>query len=108
MRPRPRPAVSQMIEANVFPVSVQLGSCRLGALQPLVWRRSADQDPALPQEGDLPEGRGGGALPLPRHLPRPDPAVQHPGLPARVEHWILVTGGFLAAFDFLEERILLS
>lgn len=67
-------------------------------MQSFVWRRSADQDAALPEEGDVPEGGGGGALPLPRHLSGPGPALPHPGLPARVEHRILVTGGFVKSF----------
>lgn len=81
----------------MLPLAVppQLGERRLGPLQPPVWRRSADQDAALPEEGDLSEGGGGGSLPLPRHLAGPDPAVPHAGLPARVEHGLLVTGGFV-------------
>lgn len=60
-----------------------------------MWRWPADQDAALPEEGDLSEGGGGGTLPLPRYLPRPGPALPHASLPTRVEHWILVTGGFI-------------
>lgn len=70
----------------------QLGDRRVGILQSLVWRRSADEGAALSEEGDLPEGGGGGPLPLSCHLPCPGPALPHPGLPARVEYWILVTG----------------
>ncbi|MEQ2177922.1 hypothetical protein GOODEAATRI_008720, partial [Goodea atripinnis] len=61
---------------------------------PLMWRRSADQDTGLHEEGDVPEGRDGGALSLSRCLSSPNPAVPHPGLPTRVEHRIVVTGGF--------------
>lgn len=68
-------------------------------MQSLVWGRSADQDTTLPEEGDLSEGRGGGALPLPCHLTGPGPTLPHPGLPARMEHRILVTGGFGAACE---------
>ncbi len=93
-------ALSLGVPPHHLPLGVppQLGDGRLGRLQSLVWRRSADQDTALPEEGDLSEGRGGGALPLPCHLSGPGPALPHPGLPARVEHRILVTGGFVAAF----------
>lgn len=71
-------------------------------MQSLMWRRSADQVTALPEEGHLPEGRGGGPLPVPHHLSGADPALPHPGLPARVEHWILVSGGFTVAVEKCE------
>ncbi|CAG03070.1 unnamed protein product, partial [Tetraodon nigroviridis] len=69
----------------------ELGACRLGSMQSLVWSRSADQAAALPEEGDLSEGGGGGTLPVPHHLPSPGAALSDPDLPPRMEHWILVT-----------------
>lgn len=89
---------------QIFPFVVhpQLGDGRLERLQSLMWRRSADQVTALPEEGHLPEGRGGGPLPVPHHLSGADPALPHPGLPARVEHWVLVSGGFTVAVEKCE------
>lgn len=78
-----------------FVPSPQLGDRRMGSLQPLLWRRSADQASALPEEGHLPEGGGSSSLPLPHRLSSADSALPNPGLPARMEHWVLVSGGFV-------------
>lgn len=67
-----------------------------------MWSRPADQAAALPEEGDLSERGGGGTLPVSHHLPSSGPALSDPELPPRMEHWILVTGGFVAALDMAE------
>lgn len=94
-----RASLSLLIYRLSLNISSQLGDRRLGVLQSLVWRRSADEDTALPEEGDLPEGGGGGTLPLSCHLSSPGPTLPHPGLPTWLEYWIMVTGGFVAAFE---------
>lgn len=71
-------------------------------MQSLVWSRSADQAAALPEEGDLSEGGGGGTLPVPNPLPSSGAALSDPELPPGMEHWILVTGGFVAVLDIAE------
>lgn len=68
-------------------------------MQSVMWWRSTNQDTALHEEGNLPTGGGGGALLLPCDLSGPSPALPHPVLSARMEHWILVTGGFVATFQ---------
>lgn len=67
-----------------------------------MWSRPADQAAALPEEGDLSEGGGGSTFAVPRYPPSSGPALPDPELPPRMEHWILVSGGFVDVFDMAE------